>query len=143
MRLLERRSILKGGAAATAALCLPGELGAAGTRAGVFVVDRRFAVSEAVARDRRERGALVVDPRQEDLGVSWRGRIPEWLGDNEASVEGVTLWSDFVICQTFARSCGLRLVGAPQPAASAAEQGLHRWLLARARADGGVGAYLV
>jgi hypothetical protein len=132
MRLLERRTILKGGAAATAALCLPGELGASGRRAGVFVVDRRFAVSEAIARDRRGRGALVVDPREEDLGVSWRGRIPAWLGQNEASVEGVTLWSGFIICQTFARSFGLRLAGAPQPAASAAEHGLHRWLLVRA-----------
>lgn len=130
MKLFERRSILKAGAVTGAAICLPGELCAAGRRPGVFVVDRRFAVSEAVARDRRERGALVIDPRLEDLGISWRGPIPRWLDDNEAIVEGVTLWSDFVICEAFARTVGLALAGPPQPAASAADRGLHRWLLA-------------
>lgn len=130
MTRFERRSILKAGAAIVAASSLPGDLRAAGRRPGVFVVDRRFAVSEAAARDRHLRGAMIVDPRDEDLGISWRGRIPEWLNRYDATVEGVTLWSDFVICEAFGRSFGLRPVGPAQPVTWTADQGLHHWSLA-------------
>ena len=127
----ERRSILKAGAVTAAMLWLPGDLRAASWRPGVFVVDRRFRVSQAIARDRSRRGAMIVDPRAEDLGISWRDRIPEWLDRNEAIVEGVTLWSDLIICEVFGRTLGLRLAGPPQPPTASTDRGLHRWLLAR------------
>jgi hypothetical protein len=135
MMRVERRSILKAGAVTAAVLCWPGDLRAAGSPARVFVVDRRFAVSEAVARDRRRRGAQIVDPREEDLGISWRGRIPKWLDRHEAIVEGVTLWSDSIICGAFGRTFGLRLATPLRPVALTVDEGLHHWLLLRGGAD--------
>jgi hypothetical protein len=126
----DRRTVIATAAMTGAALTVPGALWAGKPRAGVFVVDRRFAASEAVALDRVGLGAIVIDPREEDLGIAWRQRIPQWLERNGRVMEGVTLWSDLFICQTFARSHGLVVVRSPQPVPSALADELQHWMLA-------------
>ncbi|HEU4652305.1 MAG TPA: hypothetical protein VFS49_12900, partial [Croceibacterium sp.] len=133
MTRFERRSVLMAGGVIALGMGLPCSLRASSAPAGVFVVDRRFAISEAAGRDRRACGALVVDPRDEDLGIGWRGAIPSWLNHNLATLEGVTLWSDFVICEALARTFGLRRAAAPT--AFEREEGLHHWLLSRERGN--------
>ena len=94
------------------------------------MVDRRFAVSAAAALDRDKLGITVIDPREEDLGKAWRGRIPRLLEQNRLVMEGVTLWSDLFICQTFARAHGLELVHPARRVPSASAAGLQYWTLA-------------
>ena len=127
---LDRRTVVKAGIVAGAALCVPAGLLARSRAAGVFIVDRRFAPSAATAMDGHRQGAMVIDPREEDLGLAWRTRIPAWLTRNSGVVEGVTLWSDFVISETFGRDLGLALVGGTQSVSFAQADGLSHWRLA-------------
>lgn len=134
MTNFDRRTIVKAGAVlgigAGTPLCMPLALRAAGPPHGVFVVDRRFAASVAAAVARSERGAVVIDPREEDLGICWRKRIPGLLAQRGHIVEGMTLWSDLFVCQTFARAHGLSLAGPPRPVHWAPASGLLLWTLA-------------
>ena len=126
----DRRTAMKTTIVTGAALSMPRALWAAGHRPGLFVVDRRFAVSAAAALDRDKLGITVIDPREEDLGKAWRGRIPRLLEQNGLVMEGVTLWSDLFICQTFARAHGLELVHPARRVPSASAAGLQYWTLA-------------
>jgi len=114
-----------------AALTMPRALWAAEVRPGIFVVDRRFAASAAAALDRDKRGTTVIDPREEDLGNAWRVRIPRLLEQKGLVMEGVTLWSDLVICQMFARAHGLELTQPARRVPSASAAGLLYWTLAK------------
>ena len=127
----DRRSVIKAAVATGTTLCIPGHLRAAARSPGVFVVDRRFAASAAAASDRAAWGALVIDPRREDLGIAWRQRIPQWLEHHDGAIEGVTLWTDLVICQAFARDHRLAFVRPPEPVQPVRAPGLQRWMLAR------------
>ena len=130
MIAFDRRSVITAAVATGTALCVPGTLRAAARSPGVFVVDRRFAASAAAASDRAAVGAMVIDPRREDLGIAWRKRIPQWLDHNGGVIEGVTLWTDLVICQAFARDFRLALVLPPEPVQPVLAPGLQRWMLA-------------
>ena len=128
----DRRTVIGAAMVTGAVLAVPRALWAAEPRPGLFVVDRRFAASDAAALDRASLGVIVIDPREEDLGMTWRQRIPRLLERNGAVVEGVTLWSDLFICQTFARPHGLTLIRPPQPVLSGLAAGLQHWKLAKA-----------
>lgn len=124
-----RRSLIKATVATGTALCMPGSLSAAAKIPGVFVVDRRFAASTAAALERAALGTMVIDPRQDDLGIAWRNRIPKWLENHGRLMEGVTLWADLVICEAFARENRMTLVRPPQPVHALGAPGLQRWAI--------------
>ena len=107
---------MKGGAGALAvAAVTPGSLQAAGIAGpALFVYDARLPLSQTAARDMAASGAALIDPRESDLGVAWRSRIPEALAAG-GSVEGLTLWSDCLISQIFAREQGLSFTLAEVP----------------------------
>ena len=127
---MDRRSLIKGVVTTSAVLAIHPLAWAAEQRPGVFVADARFAASAAAALERRKLGVTVIDPREEDLGIAWRRRIPELLEQNGLPMEGVTLWSDLMISQTFARRHGLRLVQSSREMVSDPAAGLHHWKLA-------------
>jgi hypothetical protein len=108
MMQIDRRSMIKGSLAAGGAALVPASLAAAVNAPALFVYDERFAPSRALAAYWSERGVAVLDPRMEDLGVAWRGRIPALISANRR-VEGLTLWSDRFICETFGMDHGLRI----------------------------------
>ena len=115
---LSRRGLMKGGAGALAvAAVTPAPLRAAG-QAGpaLFVFDARLPLSQTAAQDMAAAGAALIDPRESDLGVAWRSRIPEMLAAG-GRVEGLTLWSDCLISQIFARELGLVFTLAQVPLA--------------------------
>jgi len=85
-----------------------------------------FEAAAAAAAEKARQGALVIDPRKEDLGLAWRRQIPSFMRGKRAVVEGMTLWSDFIICQTFARDRGLTLLGTGV-ASNAYADGLQHW----------------
>ncbi|HSG33100.1 MAG TPA: hypothetical protein VLA37_01090 [Sphingomonadaceae bacterium] len=105
---IDRRSMIKGSIAAGGAVLVPASLAAAESVPALFVYDERFSPSRARAAYWSERGVAVIDSRREDLGVAWRGRIPALISENRR-VEGLTLWSDRFICETFGDEHGLRI----------------------------------
>lgn len=115
---LSRRGLMKGGAGALAvAAVTAAPLRAAGIGGpALFVYDARLPLSQTAAQDRAAAGAALIDPRESDLGVAWRSRIPEVLSAG-GSVEGLTLWSDCLISQIFAREHGLDFTLAEVPQA--------------------------
>jgi len=103
----DRRSVIKAGALAGLAVAQPAlAIGQQG-RPALFLWDARFAPSADVARLLRDRGTALIDAREHDLGIAWRGRIPELLSANPGGIEGLTLWSDKFICESFGRDHGL------------------------------------
>lgn len=105
---LSRRGLMKGGAGALAVAAItPGPLQAAGGgTVSLFVYDARLPLSQTAAQERAAAGAALMDPRKNDLGVAWRSLIPEALALG-GGVEGLTLWSDCLISQIFAREHGV------------------------------------
>lgn len=104
---LSRRGLMKGGAGALAvAAVTPASLRATGIAGpALFVYDARLPLSQTAAHDMAATGAMLIDPREHDLGAAWRLRIPEALAAG-GTVEGLTLWSDCLISQIFAREQG-------------------------------------
>lgn len=138
---LDRRTAILGGMVAGSVFGLPSALRAADLPGRIIIVDRRFAASKAIAGSRAASGALVIDPRETDLGLVWREHLAVPLEHRESVVEGITLWSDLVICETFAREHGLRLASAPRQLGAGQPSGLQHWILARPRqAQGWAGA---
>ena len=125
---LDRRTVIKGTAAIGTVFAMPSMVGAAVPRLGIFVADARFQASAAAALVFSEREATVIDAQLNDLGVAWRKRIPDLLAKNGGGVAGVTLWSDLLICQMFARDHDLVLASPPRAVAGAVD-GLHYWTL--------------
>lgn len=129
---LDRRSVIKAGALAGLAIAQPALALGRGTGPVLFVCDMRFAPSSDAARLWRAHGVALIDSRTDDLGVAWRERIPQLLRANPGSIEGVTLWSDKFICESFGRERGLGIAfeaQVPQPSAPRATPLLH-WRLA-------------
>lgn len=119
---LSRRGLMKGGAGALAlAAVTPAPLRAAGMAGPkLFVFDARLPLSQTAARDVVARGAALLDPRESDLGVAWRSSIPQALATG-GGVEGLTLWSDCLISQIFAREQGHAFTYAEVPQAEGSE----------------------
>ena len=109
---------------------VPGALHAAapGDPAALFVFDARFARSVMLADSHRAAGATLLDPREIDLGVAWRETIPSLLGQGR-TIEGLTLWSDRMICEIFARDAGATFTSLEVSAGDKAATKLQHWQL--------------
>ena len=136
MNSTTRRTMLKGGIAlgGMAMLGALGDLAAmpvdpARRAPAIFIFDGRFAASVALADRWARRGVPVLDPRDHDLGLAWRGHIPALLADGRG-IEGATWWTDRWLCDPLAGPHGLR----PQPGDLAlpgpAGEALRQWVLA-------------
>ncbi len=136
MNPITRRTLIRRGAAtaalatlASGALVPSAAVATAPSRQpALFVFDARFSRSVALAHSHRANGADLLDPRADDLGVAWRGRIPGLL-DQGAAIEGLTLWSDRLICEIFARDAGVAFHATSLSAASGAPTQLYHWWL--------------
>ena len=99
---LERRALLKAGAALAPAAALPGAALAAG-RARLVVHDsrlpesRQFAAAQAGHR-------IDLAPAHETRWAALRGALPD-----AATVEGLTRWSDWVIVRGELQARGFRV----------------------------------
>ena len=128
------RRIMIGQSAAALAVAgsaiVPGALHAAtpGAPAELFVFDARFARSAMLAGSHRAAGAILLDPRETDLGVAWRETIPSLLSQGR-TIEGLTLWSDRMICEIFARDAGATFTSLEISAGDNAATKLHHWRL--------------
>lgn len=133
MTPITRRTLIARGAAATAVAgfgALPARLSAAapqGTPA-LFVFDARFARSAALADSHRATGAALLDPREADLGIAWREQIPALLQQGQR-IEGLTMWSDKMICEIFARDAGASFTALEISAGDRADTQLQHWWL--------------
>lgn len=125
-----RRSVLKHSAATAALIALPPSLSAAAPQVpALFVFDARFARSAILAESYRAAGAALLDPRESDLGVAWRGMIPSLLQQG-MRIEGLTLWSDRMISEIFAREAGAAFSALEMAAGDQAATRLQHWHLA-------------
>ena len=128
------RRIMIGQSAAALAVAssaiIPTTLHAAepGARAALFVFDARFARSAMLADSRLAAGAILLDPRETDLGVAWRETIPSLLKQGR-TIEGLTLWSDRMICEIFARDAGATFTSLEVSAGDKAATKLQHWQL--------------
>jgi len=132
MTPITRRMLIKRGAA-TAALSvagatLPQSLRAAhiGGPTALFVFDARFDRSHSLAESYRSAGVALLDPRDTDLGIAWREVIPSLLQQGQV-VEGMTLWSDRLICEIFAREAGATFSSLEIAAGDKAATTLQHW----------------
>ncbi|MEL1249101.1 hypothetical protein [Aurantiacibacter gilvus] len=128
MIAITRRTTLKGTLALAATSLAPSVLHAREARPGLFLFDARFAASRQLAEQWRAQGVPVLDSREHDLGLAWRERIPQALAANPR-IEGVTLWSDRFICETFGRDHSLAMTVADS-ALPGADPALRQWVLA-------------
>ena len=96
--------------------------------AALFVFDARFARSVMLADSHLKVGAVLLDPRETDLGVAWRETIPSLLKQGRA-IEGLTLWSDRMICEIFARDAGATFTSLEVGAGDKAATKLQHWRL--------------
>lgn len=123
---VSRRGVMKGGAGVLALSAFtPGAALATEAGTALFVFDARLALSQTAALDMAAAGADLLDPRASDLGVAWRGQIPAVMA-NGGAVAGLTLWSDCLISQIFARERGLDFAFA-EVAQDAAGLPLYHW----------------
>jgi hypothetical protein len=135
MTPITRRTLIKCGSA-TAAMTLAGgalmppALHAATSDAtpALFVFDARFARSTMLAEHYRNAGAALLDPREADLGVAWRDLIPSLLQQGQR-IDGLTLWSDRMINEIFAREAGTSFSSLEVSAGDNAATSLQHWRL--------------
>ena len=125
----DRRSILKGSLTLAALTAAPAALHARASGPALVVYDMRFESSRKLAAHWRVRGVPALDPREHDLGIAWRDRIPSLLAGG-GGIEGATLWSDQFICERFAADYGLRPIAADRALSVDAGGSLRRWRLA-------------
>jgi hypothetical protein len=133
MTPMTRRTLIRR-SAATAAFAALGGGGLApalaseapGTPAALFVFDARFMRSAVLAHNHRLAGAQVLDPRVADLGIAWRGQIAALLQQG-LPIEGLTLWSDRLISEIFAREAGVPFHSAAIASANSAASELYHW----------------
>ena len=125
-----RRTVLKG-TLAIGSLAALGTIPFAAARAApaIFIFDDRFPASRLLAQGWQALGVPILDPRDHDLGIAWRGHIPSLL-EAGGTLEGATLWSDRWVCETFARAHGLALMVDQAALPGPAGGGLSRWRLA-------------
>lgn len=136
MTPITRRTMIKRSAATAAITCAGGALMPTSLLAtpsqvppALFVFDARFARSTLLAESYRAAGASLLDPRETDLGVAWRGLIPSLLQQGQR-IEGLTLWSDRLITEIFAREAGATFSSLELAAGDAAATRLQHWHLA-------------
>ena len=122
----DRRTLMKGSMALAALGAMPAALRAQGHRPALFIYDARFPASAQLAEEWAGQGVAILDPREHDLGLAWRGHIPRLLVRG-GGLAGATMWSDRFICETFARSHGRSqlLHDAPLPGSD-----LRHWAIA-------------
>ena len=109
MDLTRRRALAAGAAAGVFAAFPVAAMARAGRLPQLFIFDARFAPSRDAARHMASLGVATLDPRVRDLGVAWREDIAPMVAQGNNSLAGMTLWSDRLICETFAREHGLSL----------------------------------
>lgn len=133
MTPITRRTLIQRGAATAAFATMAGgglapamATMAPVTPAALFVFDARFTRSAALADSHRLAGAQVLDPRVADLGIAWRGQIAALLQQG-LPVEGLTLWSDRLISEIFAREAGVPFHSMAMAKGSGAASELHHW----------------
>lgn len=119
----DRRSVLKGSLILAALTAAPPPLHARTPVPALIVYDARFAASRELAAHWRALGVPTLDPREYDLGLAWRQRIPDLL-EGGGGIEGSTLWSDQFICECIGADHALGLVYAERVGS------LRRWRLA-------------
>ncbi len=134
MTPITRRTLIARGAAATAVAvfgALPATLSAAAPNGipALFVFDARLSRSIALAHSHRTSGAILLDPRATDLGIAWREQIPALLQQGQR-IEGLTMWSDKMICEIFARDAGASFTAMEISAGDRAGTRLQHWWLA-------------
>lgn len=136
MRSITRRSVITRGAAIAVITCsggalMPTSLHAAPLQAppSLFVFDARFVRSNMLADHYRAAGASLLDPRETDLGLAWRELIPTLLQQGQR-IEGLTLWSDRMISEIFAREAGAAFSALEIAAGDPAATRLQHWQLA-------------
>jgi len=120
---VSRRSVLKAGAVASAAMA--GPVAARSLRKGSLVVfDSSIAESRAFA-------TLAVSARQLDLAREHRTRFATLRAGlpQAGSIEGLTLWSDWVALRSELETQGWRLAF---EAATGRRAALYRWTMRRA-----------
>lgn len=134
MKPITRRSLLRHSAAGAVFAGMAGGVSASVLAAddpsaampALFVFDARFVRSAALADSRRSAGSALLDPRVADLGVAWRGRIPALL-EQGLPIEGLTLWSDGMISEIFARDLGASFHAVELASGSGPAAQLYHW----------------
>jgi len=134
MTPITRRTLIASGVAATAVAgfgAIPAVVSAAAPQGSpaLFVFDARFARSMALAQNHRASGATLLDPRKADLGIAWRGQIAALL-QQRRRIEGLTMWSDRLISEIFARDSGVAFHAMELSAGDGTAARLHHWWLA-------------
>ena len=137
MTAMTRRMMMQHSAAAAAAVSLAGTaafsspLRAAPSQASpaLFVFDARFDRSLALAESYARAGAILLDPREVDLGIAWQGLIPSLLQQGQ-QIEGLTLWSDRMISEIFAREHAVTFQSEEISAGTGSTSMLQQWWLA-------------
>ncbi|WP_137679790.1 hypothetical protein [Aurantiacibacter suaedae] len=125
----DRRTLIKGSMAMAALGAMPTALRARGLKPALFIYDARFAASRELAREWAGQGVATLDPREHDLGLAWRGPIPQLLA-NGGALAGATLWSDRFICESFARDHGRRQLLHDTPLPDTGGAALRHWAVA-------------
>jgi TAT (twin-arginine translocation) pathway signal sequence len=103
--IVSRRSLLKTGAAASAAIALPAMTASRPRRLTLF--DRRIPESNAFARTIWENGGVVIDLADSDATL-WAQLREDFPGMQR--IVGLTGWSDWVIARGFVEERGFRLI---------------------------------
>ena len=130
---LTRRAVLAAGSGLTLSSLLPAAASAS-TSASVLtgpalvVFDARFGLSALLAEHQAARGAATLDPRDYDLGLAWRGQMAGLLDAGER-IEGLTLWSDRLVCEILARDSGHPFAASARPLASPDGAMLYHWVI--------------
>jgi hypothetical protein len=121
---IDRRGLLKGAVAGAALIGVPASLKAMSSTTSLFIYDGRFEEAKLAAKQWQAKGVETLDGQANDLGHAWRGMIADRLS-NGGTIEGMTMWVDSFICETFGRDLGMKIARAPIDAG----QQLHQWVL--------------
>ena len=129
-RIMIRQSTAAATLSVAGGLLVPTSLQAASptTPAALFVFDARFVRSAMLADSHHAAGAILLDPRDTDLGIAWRDLIPPLLQQGRM-IAGLTLWSDRMICEIFARDAGATFSSVELSAGDKAATRLQHWRL--------------
>lgn len=122
---IDRRGLLKGAVAGAALVGMPATLHAMSSSTSLFIYDGRFADARATAAAWEAKGVKTLDGQANDLGHAWRGEIADHLRAG-GRIEGMTMWVDSFICETFGRDHGMKIA---RERLNSGQQ-LHQWVLA-------------
>ena len=123
-----RRTVMMGTLGVAAIGAMPVALRARDLPA-IFIYDQRFTASLELADRWRAMGVPVLDPRDHDLGLAWRGHIPDLLRRG-SRIEGATLWSDRFVCESFGRTHGLSAMATDFALPGERGGALRQWVIA-------------